>query len=283
MEGLQRFLGEPLDQDAVGQALTRITGDGLFNAVTYDAVRENGRDGLLVHVDEKLTGPPLLNFALEVSNRASKGLSFDPSFRITTFNTLSKHSEMRLDGSFGTRLGVGAEHYQRFGLSRFFVAPSVGAERRITEYFVDGEALAEYEVQRYGMTADAGVRLNADTELRAGYIFGRVDVERGIGALILPEFGGLERRTHVLLRHDSQTGPFAPAGGLLAVVEYLVLGSQPDPAGRFQPARRPVVAIPFPGQARPGVRALWRRHLVWQRGASALQICARRAVPAVRL
>ena len=232
-EGLQPFLGEPLDQEALGQALTRVTGDGLFSAVTYDAIRENGRDGLLVHVDEKLTGPPLLNFALEVSNRASKGLSFDPSFRVTTFNTLSKNSEIRLDGSFGTRMGVGAEYYQRFGLSRFFVAPAVGAERRITEYFVDGEAMAEYEVQRYGMTADAGVRLNADTELRAGYIFGRVDVERGIGAPILPEFGGLERRTHVLLRHDSQTSPFAPTRGLLGVVEYSYWDRNPIREGGF--------------------------------------------------
>ena len=143
-KGLQQFLGKPLDQDALGLALTRITGDGLFSAVTYDAIHEDGRDGLLVQIDEKLTGPPLLNFALEVSNRASKGLSFDPSFRVTTFNTLTKNSEMRLDGSFGTRMGVGAEHYQRFGLSRFFVAPALGAERRITEFFVDGEAVAEY-------------------------------------------------------------------------------------------------------------------------------------------
>ena len=92
-EGLERFLGKPLDQEALGQALTRITGDGLYSAVTYDAIRENGRDGLLVHVDEKLTGPPLLNIALDVSNRASKGLSFDPSFRVTIFNTLTKNSE----------------------------------------------------------------------------------------------------------------------------------------------------------------------------------------------
>ena len=155
-KGLEQFLGKPLDQEALGQALTRITGDGLFSAVTYDAIRENGRDGLLVHVDEKLTGPPLLNFALEVSNRASKGLSFDPAFRVTTFNTLTKNSELRLDGSFGTRLGVGAEHYQRFGLSRFFVAPSIGAERRITEYFVNGESLAEYQVQRYNVERRCG-------------------------------------------------------------------------------------------------------------------------------
>jgi NTE family protein len=232
-KGLQRFLGSPLDQEAIGLALTRVTGDGLFSAVTYDAIRENGRDGLLVHIDEKLTGPPLLNIALEVSNRASKGLSFDPAFRVTSFNTLTRNSELRLDGSFGTRMGVGAEHYQRLGLSRFFVAPAVGAERRITEYFADGEALAEYEVQRYGMTADAGVRLNADTELRAGYIFGRVDVERGIGAAILPEFSGLERRTHVLLRHDSQSRPFAPSSGLLAVVEYSYWDRNPIREGGF--------------------------------------------------
>ena len=219
-EGLERFFGKPLDQEAIGQALTRITGDGLYSAVTYDAIRENGRDGLLVHVDEKLTGPPLLNVALEVSNRASKGLSFDPAFRVTMFNTLTKNSELRLDGSAGTRLGVSAEYYQRFGLSRYFLAPSIAAERRITEYFVNGEALAEYQARRYNVGGDAGVRLNADTELRAGYLYGRVDLERGIGSDILPEFGGLERRTHILVRHDSQTSPFAPTGGLLGGVEY---------------------------------------------------------------
>ena len=247
-KGLEQFLGKPLDQEALGLALTRVTGDGLFSAVTYDAIRENGRDGLLVHVDEKLTGPPLLNFALEVSNRASKGLSFDPAFRVTMFNTLTKNSELRLDGSAGTRLGVAAEHYQRFGLSRFFVAPSIAAERRITEYFVDGEAMAEYQVRRYIAAADAGVRLNADTELRAGYIYGRVDLERGIGSEILPEFGGLERRTHILLRHDSQTSPFAPASGLLGGIEYSVLGSQSDSGGRLQPARGPRVAVLYRAQ-----------------------------------
>ena len=232
-KGLERFLGKPLDQEALGQALTRVTGDGLFSAVTYDAIRENGRDGLLVHIDEKLTGPPLLNIGLEVSNRSSKGLSFDPSFRVTMFNTLTKNSELRLDGSAGTRLGVAAEHYQRFGLSRFFVAPAISAERRITEYFVDGEAIAEYQVRRYIAAADAGVRLNEDTELRAGYIYGRVDLERGIGSEILPEFGGLERRTHILLRHDSQTSPFAPISGLLGGIEYRYWDHNPIREGGF--------------------------------------------------
>jgi len=77
------------------------------------------------------------------------------------------------------------------------------------------------------------VRLNADTELRAGYVFGRVDVERGIGAAILPEFAGLERRSHILLRHDSQTSPFAPSKGLLAVVEYSYWDRNPIREGSF--------------------------------------------------
>ena len=226
-EQLKPFVGVPLDQEALGEALTRITGTGLFSAVTYDAIREDGRDGLLVHVDEKLTGPPLLNLAFEVSNRASKGLSFDPAFRVTTFNTLTKNSEMRLDGSFGTRLGVGAEHYQRFGFSRFFLAPNVGAERRVTELFVDGEAVAEYQVRRYTATADAGLRVSADSELRVGYTFGRVEAERGIGAVILPEFAGAERNTHILYRHDGQTSAFAPSRGLLAITQLVFWDRNP--------------------------------------------------------
>ena len=64
-------------------------------------------------------------------------------------------------------------------------------------------------------------------------LFGRVDVERGIGSVILPEFGGLERRTHILLRHDSQTSPFAPASGLLGGVEYSSWDRNPIGTGGF--------------------------------------------------
>ena len=77
------------------------------------------------------------------------------------------------------------------------------------------------------------MRLNADTELRAGYLYGRVDLERGIGSEILPEFGGLERRTHILLRHDTQTSPFAPANGLLGGVEYRYWDRNPIREGGF--------------------------------------------------
>ena len=263
-EGLQPFLGSParpVRARAGSHARHR------RRLVQCGHLRRGPRErarGLLVHVDEKITGPPLLNFGLEVRIARPKGLSFDPSFRITTFNTLSKNSEMRLDGSFGTRLGVGAEHYQRFGLGRFFVAPAVGAERRITQYFVNGESLAEYEVQRYGMIAHAGVRLNADTELRAGYIFGRVDVERGIGARSSRSSAGWSaERTSCSATTARQARLRRPRS--VGRRRRPVPGSQSHPCGRFPPARGPVVAVPFPGQTRPGVRPVCRWHLVWQR------------------
>ena len=101
-ELLKPFVGVPLDQEALGEALTRITGTGLFAAVTYDAIREDGRDGLLVHVDEKLTGPPLLNLAFEVSNRASKGLSFESG--------IPRHDVQHVDEELGDAPGRLVRH-----------------------------------------------------------------------------------------------------------------------------------------------------------------------------
>ena len=281
-EGLERFFGKPLDQEALGQALTRITGDGLYSAVTYDAIRENGRDGLLVHVDEKLTGPPLLNVALEVSNRASKGLSFDPAFRVTMFNTLTKNSELRLDGSAGTRLGVSAEYYQRFGLSRYFLAPSIGAERRITEYFVNGESLAEYQarIQRWrgcGRAAEPRRRASCRLHLRTrrSRAWNRFGNSSGVWRTGAPHAHSASPRQP----DEPVCADRRPAGRR----RVLVLGSQSDPGGRLQPARGPSVAVLHRAQQGSCVRAVRRRDVVWHVSAGSLQVHARRTVPTVRL
>ena len=129
------------------------------------------------------------------------------------------------------------------------------------------------------MTADAGVRLNADSELRAGYLFGRVDVERGIGALILPEFGGLERRTHILLRHDSQTGPFAPTRACWRPSSTGTGIATRFGTGGFSQLDGRASLFYAVAQRGPCVRAVRRRDVVWHRGAHSLQVFARRAVP----
>src|SRR5208283_2127526 len=66
---LRLFVGKPISTPSLDEYLTRLTGLGRFDSVTYGMVRENGQDGLLVRVHEKTYAPPLLqpSFSLDGS------------------------------------------------------------------------------------------------------------------------------------------------------------------------------------------------------------------------
>ena len=176
-----------------------------------------------------------------------------------------------------------AEHYQRFGLSRFFVAPSIAAERRITEYFVDGEAMAEYQVQK--VHRGRGCRRAAERGHRAACRL-HLRTRRSRARNRLGNSPGVWRAGAPHAHSASPRHPDKPVcAGQRPAGRHrvLVLGSQSDSGGRLQPARGPRVAVLYRAQQGSCVRAVRRRDLVWHDSAGSLQVHARRTVPAVRL
>ena len=67
LERLDPHLDQPLDFEALGEALTWVTGSDRFDSVRYEAT---GDDGLLIVAREKSNGPPFLRFGLDISNEA---------------------------------------------------------------------------------------------------------------------------------------------------------------------------------------------------------------------
>ena len=84
-------VGGRLDPAGLERLLTTIAGAGRYGSLGYDVVREGGRTGLAVGVVEKPHGPPFLNLALELDNRADQ-----PSLTFGTRLTASAavHSDL---------------------------------------------------------------------------------------------------------------------------------------------------------------------------------------------
>src|SRR4029077_10406547 len=74
-ENIGRFLksqaGKPIDTNQLEGLLTRLTGVGRYDTAGYQITQQNGRDGLLVTMHEKLYAPPTLQLGFEVDGSES--------------------------------------------------------------------------------------------------------------------------------------------------------------------------------------------------------------------
>ena len=69
-------LGQPLDSEKLSADLRRTFGAATLSAATYEVVEENGKTGVVLHIDEKVQGPNYLEAGLTVSSNLSWQLRF---------------------------------------------------------------------------------------------------------------------------------------------------------------------------------------------------------------
>jgi NTE family protein len=126
---LRPFVGKPISTPQLDEALTRLTGIGRYDSVTYGMIRENGQDGLLVRVHEKTYAPPLLQPSFSVDGSEPDDVSFTLGSRLTFMDAAGERSEWRTDLQFGGTYGIATEFYRLFlPLSRWFFAPLPGRQ-----------------------------------------------------------------------------------------------------------------------------------------------------------
>ena len=105
LERLDPYLDQPLDFEALGEALTWVTGSDRFDSVRYEVT---GDDGLLIVAREKSNGPPFLRFGLDISNEALD-MAVGFKARLIALDVGKPDAEVRADVSVGTVLGAGVE------------------------------------------------------------------------------------------------------------------------------------------------------------------------------
>ena len=220
-QNIERFLrsqaGKPIDTNRLENLLTRLTGIGRYDTAGYQITKQNGQDGLLVTMHEKLYAPPTLQLGFEVDGSESSDVDFTLATRLTFLDVAGYRSEWRTDFIFGNTYGVESELYRPFSpASKWFFSPHAGASSSAFKVYRKSDPLAEYRLNRAAMGADIGYGFNRFSEVRFGYEVGSLDARLRLGT---PEFASLSGRTgasRVRWLFDHTDDPVIPRSGVNA-------------------------------------------------------------------
>lgn len=213
-ERLEKYVGKPLNSEAIDRDLLQINGTGRFSLATYERTTRDGQDGLLIRLVDKSYGPPFLNPGFDINGADVRDVSTVFNARVTMLDVGSPGSELRTDLTVGSRTGVGMEYFRRLGRSNWFVAPGVRYSRQTEVLAAGGLKLAQYAVDTVGGSLDAGYQFGVSSELRAGFDISRPDASVAIGSPDLERFRGLRTALRTRWVYDGQDRPTIPTRGI---------------------------------------------------------------------
>lgn len=180
---LSPLIGKPLDQKALNQLLTRLTGVGRYDSITYEMVREDDKDGLLIRVHEKSYAPPLLRPTMVVDGTQTDDVTFTLGARLTFMDVAGFRSEWRTDVQVGETYGVSSELYRPFQpLGKWFFAPFAMASQSTFLIYGKSDPKTDYRVDRASGGLDLGYGFSRFSEVRVGYNIGHSEATLRLGA-----------------------------------------------------------------------------------------------------
>ena len=189
---LSPLLGKPLEPKQFDAMLTRLTGVGRYDSITYDMVNENGQEGLLVRVHEKGYAPPFLQPSFIVDGAQTDDVTFTMGARLTFMDVAGYRSEWRTDLQFGETYGIATELYKPIHpLSRWYVLPFLNASQGGFNIYYKNDPRAIYRLDNVLGGADLGYLFNRFNELQAGYGVGYINSTLRLGT---PEFSSFSGR-----------------------------------------------------------------------------------------
>ncbi len=212
---LSRFLGKPLNTQELESALTQLSGVGRFERVGYRLAQKDGRDGLLVTVQEKTYAPPTIQPAFQVDGSDNTNVEFTLGTRLTFLDVAGFRSEWRTDLLFGSTYGIQSELYRPWSASsRWFFAPHAEASNRAFHVFRGNTPLADYRLNRVAIGADIGYGFNRFTELRLGYEIGYLNAKLRLGTPQFASVSGLVAGPRLRFLMDRTDDPVIPRRGV---------------------------------------------------------------------
>jgi NTE family protein len=231
---LQPLVGKPIDTQVLDSDLTRLTGIGKFESVSYGMTQNDGEVGLLVTAHEKDYAPPVLQPAFEVDGAQPDHVTFTLGGRFTFLDIAGYGSELRTDFQFGNTYGISSEFYKRFSeTSRWFFAPHGNASQSEQRIYSNGDPQADYRLGEAGVGLDLGYALDRFSEVRAGYEVGYLDASLRLGT---PQFSSVQGRTgasQFRLTTDHTDDPVIPRRGYLGELDFHWVDTSPGAPAAF--------------------------------------------------
>jgi NTE family protein len=237
-ENIGRFLrsqaGKPIDSNQLESLLTRLTGIGRYDTAGYQITQQNGQDGLLVTLHEKLYAPPTLQLGFEVDGSESNDVDFTLATRLTFLDVAGYRSEWRTDFIFGNTYGIQSELYRPFSpASRWFFSPHAGASSSAFKIYRKSDPLAEYRLNGAQIGGDIGYGFNRFSELRLGYEVGFLDARLRLGTAEFSSLNGRTGATHLRWLFDHTDDPVVPRSGVNAESNFRWYDTSPGQTNRF--------------------------------------------------
>jgi len=218
---MKPFLGKPIDRKALDTALTRLTGVGRYDSITYSVVDVDGRTGLQLRVHEKSYAPPFLLPSFGIDGSEPQDVDFTLGVRLTAMDVWGYRSEWRTDLEFGATYGIRSELYRPFApFSKWFFAPYVDASQTNFKIYQKTDPRAIYRLDNVRGGIDLGYAINHFSEVRAGYGIGYQNYALRLGT---PEFGSTDGRVgefHVRYILDHTNEPVIPTRGYFARTSF---------------------------------------------------------------
>ena len=231
---LQPLVGRPIDTPRLDTLLTRLTGVGLFESVSYGLTENDGEVGLLVTVHEKSYAPPVLQLGAEIDGSQPDNVTFTQAGRLTFIDIAGFGSELRAGFQFGNTYGIGVEFYRRFSqTSKWFFAPQTRPDNAQERIYSNGDPTAEYRLGRAAFSFDIGYAISRFSELRAGYEIGYLNAHLKLGT---PQFSSVSGRvgaTRFRFATDHTDNPIIPRQGYLGELNFHWVDTSPGAPAAF--------------------------------------------------
>jgi len=213
--------GDTVDTGEISKEAQRMSALKDFDSIEYRLEGDPSSPTLVWMPREKRIGPDYLKFDLGMY--ASEG--GDIAFAIyakhnrTWLNSLG--GEWRNEVQLGSENLLATSLYQPLDVAqRFFVEPRLAWSRNWEYVFLDGERFARYRLSDVGGSLDAGMNLGNYSQLRAGYLYTRRDVEVNTGTPLLPEVERDDAGLTASFTFDNRDTPFNATRGGAAALEY---------------------------------------------------------------
>jgi NTE family protein len=218
---LRNFVGKPLDTKALDQILTRLTGVGRYDSITYSVVTDGNQNGLSIRVHEKTYAPPFLLPSVEINGSQPQDVDFTIGARITAMDVWGYRSEWRTDLQFGATYGIASELYRPFRpLGKWFFAPYVNASQTNFKVYKYSDPLAIYRLDNILAGLDFGYSISRFNELRVGYGVGYQDYALRLGASDFPSTSGRVGSFHARYILDHTNEAVIPTRGVYLKASY---------------------------------------------------------------
>jgi NTE family protein len=211
---LANLAGKPIDQQQLEQLLTRLSGVGRYDSLTYDMITENDKEGLLVRVHEKTYAPPTLLPSFQIDGTQTDDVNFTMGGRITFMDVWGFRSEWRTDFQFGETYGLASDLYRPFQpLGKWFFDPFVDAKQTTFSIYKHQDPQAIYRQDRAFGGIDLGYAISRFSELRFGYEIGYESATLRLGTPDFTSFNGRvgDVRARYILDHTND--PIIPTKG----------------------------------------------------------------------